>query len=197
MYQFVLDSDLETVESLVAGVSRVALSCPAALDSSHKPAFESVTVRVAKPSALLFADSAEIQITRSPRDLEDPVIVSKSANSQSLHYAVLALGANLGDRIAQIELALSILEANGILVLDTSYMYETAAMYVESQPNFANAACLVMHRTAYSTAMNSPEDDRLQQRCRHEIFYPFSRRLRLLSGEQKPSETVLGSLTST
>ena len=66
----------------------------------------------------------------------------------------LGLGSNLGDRFANIELALRILETPGVHysrfaedafvhVVDTSFMYETEPMYVSDQPKFINCACLV------------------------------------------------------
>ena len=71
--------------------------------------------------------------------------------------AALALGANLGDRFQNIELALRYLEnldelrnvtqadvpAGDITIIDTSFLYETAPMYVLDQPSFINCACLV------------------------------------------------------
>ncbi|KAG8750511.1 trifunctional dihydropteroate synthetase [Serendipita sp. 396] len=61
----------------------------------------------------------------------------------------LALGSNIGDRVANIEGALSYLESNSdIRIVDTSFLYETRPMYVLDQPKFINGACLV------STAMD-------------------------------------------
>ena len=71
-----------------------------------------------------------------------------------LHTAAIALGSNLGDRFANIETALRLLEVPNTLleglddeakvsVIDTSFMYETAPMYVTDQPCFANCACMV------------------------------------------------------
>ena len=71
--------------------------------------------------------------------------------------AALALGANLGDRFQNIELALRYLEnpdelrkvtkayvpVGDITIIDTSFLYETAPMYVLDQPSFINCACLV------------------------------------------------------
>jgi len=70
--------------------------------------------------------------------------------------AAISLGSNLGDRFANIELALRLLEtpcrlldlsAVGkdaeVTVIDTSFLYETAPMYVTDQPSFINCACLV------------------------------------------------------
>jgi len=72
------------------------------------------------------------------------------------HKAVIGLGSNLGDRFANIELALRLLEnpqqlvAPSILgenaqvfIADTSFLYETAPMYVTDQPSFINCACTV------------------------------------------------------
>ncbi|PVG01625.1 Dihydropteroate synthase [Serendipita vermifera] len=56
----------------------------------------------------------------------------------------LALGSNIGDRVANIEGALSYLERNSdVRVVDTSFLYETQPMYVSDQPKFINAACLI------------------------------------------------------
>lgn len=81
-------------------------------------------------------------------------------DSQGKRIAALALGSNLGDRFQNIEAALRCLEMlprlssspiSGTLnVVDTSFMYETAPMYVLSQPAFANCACLVSPIAIYS-----------------------------------------------
>lgn len=71
----------------------------------------------------------------------------------------LALGANVGDRFRNIELALRYLEnpepilievrknldnmEGDLRVVETSFLYETAPMYVVDQPSFINCACLV------------------------------------------------------
>ena len=73
-----------------------------------------------------------------------------------VHTAAIALGSNLGDRFANIEQALRLLEAPTYLcdastvgndaevyIVDTSFMYETAPMYVSNQPSFINCACIV------------------------------------------------------
>lgn len=143
-------------------------------------------MRISKPSALILADAAEVQVSRTLKDF-----IAESASSSSSvptdymrngtlqssqtpslsslldqlpqdpiatislpHKAAIALGSNLGDRFANIELALRMLEsANAnlnsrtgtprVLVVDTSFMYETAPMYVEDQPRFINCACMV------------------------------------------------------
>lgn len=77
-------------------------------------------------------------------------------SSLPVHTAAIALGSNLGDRFANIEQALRLLEAPThlcdapivgdnaeVYIVDTSFMYETAPMYVTDQPSFINCACMV------------------------------------------------------
>ena len=58
--------------------------------------------------------------------------------------AYVALGSNLGDRYKYIEAACKEMTKDGILVLRTSSLYETPAMYVEEQPPFINGVCEVI-----------------------------------------------------
>ena len=87
---------------------------------------------------------------------EIQVVSESSAN----HKAAIALGSNLGDRFANIELALRLLESPqqlldptvlgkdaAIAITDTSFMYQTAPMYVTDQPPFINCACLVRYQS--------------------------------------------------
>ena len=140
---------------------------------------EYATVRASKPSALVCAEAPEVEITRSLRDgqlvpyadssrdtwqaIPSPSSVPAHKFSSSpqpvnadsdVKNAAIALGSNLGDRFANIELALRILETPGIhynrlpveayiTIIDTSFMYETEPMYVSDQPKFINCACLV------------------------------------------------------
>ena len=60
------------------------------------------------------------------------------------HRAYVALGSNMGDRVAMIEQACKEMEASGeIKVLRTSSLWETKAMYVVDQDMFVNGACEV------------------------------------------------------
>jgi dihydroneopterin aldolase/2-amino-4-hydroxy-6-hydroxymethyldihydropteridine diphosphokinase/dihydropteroate synthase len=78
----------------------------------------------------------------------------KVSSPTPTHTVAIALGSNLGDRFANIETALRLIEhpsqllvcmddAVAVSVVNTSFMYETAPMYVTDQPRFANCACLV------------------------------------------------------
>jgi hypothetical protein len=65
-------------------------------------------------------------------------------STQKMSRAFIALGSNMGDRIAMIEQACKEMEATGkIKITRTSSLWETKAMYVLDQNNFVNGACQV------------------------------------------------------
>lgn len=162
----VSESSFLTLEALACSVAHTAL---VHVGEEHTRA----TVRAAKPHALRpVAAAAEVEISRTLRDFEQGITEPKTKASpkagkptltdllasvmenekpaQYRHRAALALGANLGDRFANIELALRLLETppkgsdiSKAAVVDTSFMYETAPMYVTDQPKFINCACMV------------------------------------------------------
>ncbi|THH01079.1 hypothetical protein EW145_g6981 [Phellinidium pouzarii] len=145
---FVEASSYLTVEALA---SEAAKECFAWLPD---PELYTMTLSVAKPAALRLADAPEISITRAFSDFHSLDAESHSESATNMIFAALALGSNLGDRFQNIELALRYLEnfqtlsvanipAGQIHVIDTSFLYETAPMYVVSQPSFINCACLV------------------------------------------------------
>ena len=81
---------------------------------------------------------------------------SESPVQEQRHLAAIALGSNLGDRFANIEAAVRLLERpndfsppqdlgspSSLTVVNTSFLYETAPMYVTDQPSFLNCACVV------------------------------------------------------
>ncbi|KAH7165474.1 Dihydropteroate synthase-like protein [Dactylonectria macrodidyma] len=57
--------------------------------------------------------------------------------------AYIALGSNLGDRVAEIERACNEMDHRGIKVKRTSSLWETEPMYVKDQDRFVNGACEV------------------------------------------------------
>lgn len=60
--------------------------------------------------------------------------------------AYIALGSNMGDRVALIEQACSELSNRGIKVTRTSSLWETKPMYVLDQDSFVNGACEVSNQ---------------------------------------------------
>lgn len=68
----------------------------------------------------------------------------RHASSHFKHHAFIALGSNMGDRVAMIETACKEMEASGKMrIVRTSSLWETKAMYVLDQDKFVNGACEV------------------------------------------------------
>lgn len=177
---YVAASSYKTVESLATSIARVAVL---------QNKVEKIRVSVDKPSAIMFASSAGVEVERTREFFEQealqeehqlraqssssPAVTSPSApiapaaatsplppaklNGSSLtngnglkqgwHIAAIALGSNVGDRAANIEAAVQALsEADDCILVDTSFLYETAPMYVLNQPHFLNAACRIATR---------------------------------------------------
>ena len=61
----------------------------------------------------------------------------------SKRTAYIALGSNLGDRVAMVEQACREMDSRGIRVKKTSSLWETEPMYVLDQERFVNGACEV------------------------------------------------------
>lgn len=140
-----LNSSYQTVEALVTRIAETALQLP---DTTTPPsnAIQRITVSVSKPSALMFADSPEIIITRTPSDfaLTSASTPADKKEGPETAVAAIAFGSNIGDRFVNIERALRLLEAHPeVKVLETSFLYESTAMYVEDQRDFVNGAALV------------------------------------------------------
>lgn len=130
---FVEASSYQTVESLATHIARVIIV-------EHGAA--QVAVRVEKPSAIVYAECASVEVVRDRAFFGVPAPVPAAASDW--HSAALALGSNLGDRLGYIEAALQLLDAHDdVRVVDTSFLYETQPMYYSDQPNFLNGACRV------------------------------------------------------
>ena len=108
-------------------------------------------------SSLSIADAARV---RGDSRLAQLISAIQPPKDESLppHTVAIAFGSNLGDTFANIELALRLLESPGkfldigdytnqkdpeIVIINTSFLYQTAPMYVTDQPSFVNGACLV------------------------------------------------------
>jgi dihydroneopterin aldolase / 2-amino-4-hydroxy-6-hydroxymethyldihydropteridine diphosphokinase / dihydropteroate synthase len=97
-------------------------------------------------------------------------VACNRVTSSAGHNVAIGLGSNLGDRFANIEHALRLLENPyqlldpaivgddaKVAVVDTSFMYETEPMYMTDQPSFINCACLVCfpyHLPRYSVQID-------------------------------------------
>lgn len=127
--EFLETSDYRTIESMATDVSNIIL---------HKCDIDKVTIRIEKPSALMFARTAGVQISRSKE--RKHISVMKSS------VAYLAIGTNLGDRLGSIHSAIDRLLVKEIKVIDTSFLYETGPKYVIDQPMFLNAAIKVLKK---------------------------------------------------
>ncbi|KAI9019827.1 Dihydropteroate synthase-like protein [Hyaloraphidium curvatum] len=121
-----------TIEALVSSIAGICLE---RLDLAR------ILVRVEKPSALPFAAAAAVEIVReSDSGRGRP---SRAAVADGQHVAHVALGSNIGDRVRHIADVVELLERRGCRILDTSFLYETPAMYVTEQPSFINAVCKI------------------------------------------------------
>ncbi|OCT51060.1 2-amino-4-hydroxy-6-hydroxymethyldihydropteridine pyrophosphokinase [Cladophialophora carrionii] len=60
-----------------------------------------------------------------------------------LNRAVIAFGSNLGDRVANIEAALSRMREPNLRIIKLSALYETKPMYYDDQDPFLNGVCQV------------------------------------------------------
>ncbi|KAF3767631.1 putative multifunctional folic acid synthesis protein [Cryphonectria parasitica EP155] len=65
------------------------------------------------------------------------------SKQKTARTAYIALGSNLGDRIAEIERACREMDARGIRVKRTSSLWETEPMYYADQDRFVNGTCEV------------------------------------------------------
>ncbi|KAJ8326119.1 trifunctional dihydropteroate synthetase [Batrachochytrium dendrobatidis] len=108
-----------------------------------------VTIRIEKPSALTFAASAGVEITRTRSSLLNETHVPISLKDSASNAVVfLAIGSNLGDRAQNIHKALDCLINSEISIADTSFLYETSPMYITDQPLFLN--CCIKIKTCLS-----------------------------------------------
>ncbi|GAB5588191.1 trifunctional dihydropteroate synthetase [Umbelopsis nana] len=145
-------SGYKTVEAFVAAIARICL---------EKCHVSKITVKVEKPSALVFAESAGVEITRDQQWLKDIQEEEHKGGKTYAHFmeqsrfvdipanytysAFIALGSNVGNPIVNIESALALLESQcSCTVVDTSFLYETPPMYYTEQPPFLNGAIKVL-----------------------------------------------------
>ncbi|KAI0643785.1 Dihydropteroate synthase [Trametes meyenii] len=178
IFDYVEESKYLTVESLASEVAKLVLTFAADESTSttvriSKPSAlltaAASEVEVTRSFTDISANNAGPSITASlpagPSSIHgvgsigsDTGIPSgstgRTTNPSLPHRAAISIGANIGDRFANIECALRLLEAPGadlenwtgelrVVVVDTSFMYETTPMYVVEQPKFINCTCMV------------------------------------------------------
>ncbi|GAA5866613.1 hypothetical protein JCM8547_005476 [Rhodosporidiobolus lusitaniae] len=143
-----------TIEHICTSLARLIVAPPATAPSSTRGGWNvsRTTVRVSKPSALMFAKHPGVAVTRSRGDFPSmrtfstASSASSSATSARSRTAYLGIGTNLGERVGNLNDALKVLEELGqgaVTVRDTSFLYESEAMYHEDQAKFLNAAVKV------------------------------------------------------
>lgn len=81
-------------------------------------------------------------LSRSVFESSRQSLAEMSENPNS-HQVYVALGSNIGDRVAMLDLACRELDHRGIRVVRTSALYETNPMYLQAQRPFVNGACEV------------------------------------------------------
>lgn len=139
---YVEKSSYLTIEALVTSVARiVCVDCQ----------MDKITVKVEKPSAMSFAASAAIEITRTGASFRRTPSSSPKTFGNSLHHAYIALGSNIGEKLGFITEALKEMSNRGLKVLRTSSLYESAPMYYTEQEPFLNGVCSI-------ATILSPED---------------------------------------
>lgn len=151
-----------TLEAMASFTALGTLRC--LRNSPGGPLDPLVTVKAAQAGPLQ-ASAVEVELCRSykhyPEFRSAPSTLLEPHSTQ--HVVAIALGSNIGDRFYNIELALRLLEQPEmqaeqdivpvsetlVNVVDTSFMYESAPMYLTDQPAFANCACVVRQSRLY------------------------------------------------
>lgn len=101
----------------------------------------SVSSRTRQPT--LVSARPRLAVRSSMPGLTQNACGCANRNRNRKKTAYIALGSNLGDRVAEIERACNELDRRGIKVKRTSSLWETEPMYVKDQDRFVNGACEV------------------------------------------------------
>jgi 2-amino-4-hydroxy-6-hydroxymethyldihydropteridine diphosphokinase len=90
-----------------------------------------------------FRETRKAQALSTTSRCSNPSFMAHQVEKPELNRVAIALGSNLGDRIANIEAALDKLRENDVTILSLSSLYETKPMYYDDQDPFLNGVCLV------------------------------------------------------
>ncbi|WWC58426.1 dihydropteroate synthase [Kwoniella dejecticola CBS 10117] len=154
VYDFVTMSAYGTIESLIHALGSHLFELPI-LRNSHNNSRNkntyyqpSISITIRKPSAIPYAVPS-ITIQRTAADYPSgsaSASASAPASAPDLRYSegrkrvFIAVGSNIGDRVANIHRAIKELESSGCEIVGTSRLYESEPMYVEDQDRFINGA---------------------------------------------------------
>ena len=118
--EFVDKSSYKTIEAMANDLAQLLLKyC------------RKVMVRIEKPSALIFAETAGVQVMRE----KEPLKLEWST-------VYIGIGTNIGNRLENINAALARLKLI-TTVKSTSFLYESEPKYVVDQPKFLNAVIVI------------------------------------------------------
>ncbi|GAA5906728.1 hypothetical protein JCM6882_003287 [Rhodosporidiobolus microsporus] len=141
-----------TIEHICTSLARLIVTPSPASTSSSTWNVPSTTVRVSKPVALMFAKYPGVAVTRTRADFFPSTLPAFCSFSSAAslggekHIAYLGIGTNLGERAGNLNEAVKTLEELGkgaVKLVDTSFLYESEAMYHEEQGKFLNAVLKV------------------------------------------------------
>lgn len=122
--------DLADEQSPCKRIDRVDIKMKISAKKAEKPSLDNVQI-----SSYASIDRARYEQSQNSK------LTEMLANGS--HRVYVALGSNVGDRVANIESACQQMHDQGIKVTRTSALYETKAMYLEDQGSFINGACEV------------------------------------------------------
>ena len=147
---------VDLIETLAERIAAVALE-PAQVGS--------VVVTVHKPSAPITVPFADVSVT---------VVRDRVPEPRAATRAVLALGSNLGDRVAHLRAAVAaISSAAGVEVLAVSPVYETEPVGGPPQPDYLTAVVLVETTLAPAKLLGLAHSvERARARARTEHWGP-------------------------
>lgn len=142
---YVEASNFKTVEALVRNIGQLVL---------QNEGIDSVYAKVTKPNAISYTEGVGVALEMSRQMFvgEEPIKMPESAPStfnlptnvtttsyEGRHTAYIAFGSNMGDPVANITRALSLLDQK-VTVVATSSLYISKPMYHLDQADFYNGA---------------------------------------------------------
>ena len=120
-------------------------------------------------SSVAASSSVSTNETQSSRDGDASSVATEVEGGGRLNNVILGIGTNMGERMGNIARALFELERDGsdgsgakTRVVDTSFLYESEAMYVVDQAKFLNAVVQVSRISPSARSMLTTTGNRLK-----------------------------------